>query len=77
MFAGVSPLVRLFSLHRGEGDAPDFSPLRAVIDAAERNLEVLRFAADDAVDAEPMMPPSRGGGAERGLAQVAPPAAPA
>jgi hypothetical protein len=53
-FAGTCPLVRLFSLHPG---GPDLRPLRRVIEAAQRSLEPLRTAAEDAVGAEPIMEP--------------------
>jgi hypothetical protein len=48
--------VRLFAL-QAAGSAPDLAPLRALLASAEHNLEVLRFAAEDAVGADPMMPP--------------------
>ena len=50
-------LVRLFSLHpEGRMTARQFYPLRACLAAARHHLDALRFAAEDAVDVEPLMP---------------------
>jgi hypothetical protein len=52
------PLADLFALHSaGRLVVADFEPLRACLVAARLELEALRFAAEDAVDAEPLMPP--------------------
>jgi hypothetical protein len=51
-------LARLFSLHpEGRITARQLHPLRACLAAARHHLDALRFAAEDAVDAEPLMPP--------------------
>jgi hypothetical protein len=51
-------LVRLFSLHPdGRISARQLYPLRACLAAARHHLDALRFAAEDAVDIEPLMPP--------------------
>jgi hypothetical protein len=51
-------LAGLFALHpAGRLGVGDLEPLRACIVAARLELEALRFAAEDAVDAEPLMPP--------------------
>jgi hypothetical protein len=51
-------LVRLFVLHpAGRITVAHLEPLRACLVAARLDLDALRFAAEDAVDAEPLMPP--------------------
>ena len=48
--------LRLFALHR-DPRAVDLGQLRAVLDFAERILQALRFAAENAVDVEPITLP--------------------
>jgi hypothetical protein len=51
-------LARLFSLHpAGRITVAHLEPLRACLVAGRLELDPLRFAAEDAVDAEPLMPP--------------------
>jgi hypothetical protein len=51
-------LGRLFSLRpEGRVTARQLEPLRACLVSASLELDALRFAAEDAVDAEPLMPP--------------------
>jgi hypothetical protein len=57
---GVRPvaLAPLFSLrHAGRITVAHLQPLRACLVAARLELEALRFAAEDAVDPDPLMPP--------------------
>jgi hypothetical protein len=50
-------LARLFSLHpEGRIRVRDLEPLRACLVAARIDLDALRFAAEDAIDVEPLMP---------------------
>lgn len=51
-------LAPLFSLH-GDGriTVAHLQPLRACLVAGRLELDALRFAAEDAVDVEPLMPP--------------------
>ena len=50
-------LARLFSLHpEGRITAAHLAPVRACLVAARLALDALRFAAEDAVDLEPLMP---------------------
>jgi hypothetical protein len=49
-------LARLFSLGAPGGRDVDLRPLRAALTAAQLALDALRFAAEDAVAAEPIMP---------------------
>jgi hypothetical protein len=50
-------LARLFSLHpAGRVVVAHLQPLRACLVAARLELDALRFAAEDAVDVEPLMP---------------------
>jgi hypothetical protein len=51
-------LARLFSLHPGGRiTVAHLQPLRACLLAGRLELDTLRFAAEDAVDVEPLMPP--------------------
>jgi hypothetical protein len=50
-------LARLFSLHpAGRITVAHIQPLRACLVAGRLELDALRFAAEDAVDVEPLMP---------------------
>jgi hypothetical protein len=50
-------LARLFSLHpAGRITVAHLQPLRACLVAGRFELDALRFAAEDAVDVEPLMP---------------------
>jgi hypothetical protein len=54
------PLVRLFSLfHAGGGliSVASLEPLRRIHAALHEHVDGLRFAAEDATGAEPLMPP--------------------